>query len=87
MVGAIVICGLLVGVAGISAIITMAGCSDQAERINRLERDKAELSRRVNSLHGVVHGAHGQLVDRLWQRASVDVDREIEKARARGRQT
>jgi hypothetical protein len=65
----------------------MAGRSDHAERISRLEWERAELSRRVNSLHGVVDGAHSQLVDRLWHRASVDVDREIEKARARGRQT
>ena len=87
MVGAIVTLCLLVTGAGIAAIITMANCSDHAKRISRLEREKADLSRRVNRLHGVVNGAHGQLVERLWQRASVDVDREIEKARARGRQT
>jgi hypothetical protein len=87
VVAAIVLVCLLVIAAGIAAIITMAGRSDHARRIKRLEYGNVDLTQRVNSLHGVVYGAHGDLVDRLWQRASVDVDREIENARARGRQT
>ena len=46
-----------------------------------------QLSGRVNALTAEVKTSHARLLDRLWRRASAEVDQEIERARARGRQS
>jgi cell division septum initiation protein DivIVA len=74
--------GILLGVS------TWTTCRDN----ERLQRRIAELERRVNELSGRVNTvareskiSHERLVNDLWRRASAEVDREIEKARKRGR--
>jgi hypothetical protein len=87
VVAAIVILFLLVGLIGVATWLTVDECDDDRKRINGLQRQVAQLSAQVDAQSAEVESAHAQLVDGLWRRASAEVDREIEQARARGRQS
>jgi hypothetical protein len=85
VVAAVVILFLLVIVLGTGLVMTFRDSSRTHGRIEDLRRQQNGLSGRVNAMAGEIRTSHAQLVDGLWQRASVEVDQEIEKARARGR--
>jgi hypothetical protein len=84
VVAALVILGLLVTLLVLGVVLAIADVW-YARRITKLESQFEEMTRRINTVSAEVRTSHARLVDGLWQRASVEVDREIEKARARGR--
>jgi hypothetical protein len=55
------------------------------ERITKLELKVTELRRGINTVADESKISHERLIDDLVQRASEEVDQEIEKARERGR--
>jgi hypothetical protein len=55
------------------------------ERIDDLERRLTGLNGRVNTVADEMKTSHSRLVEDLLQRASAEVDQEIEKGRVRGR--
>jgi hypothetical protein len=85
MVAAIVILYLLAILVGCLAFAVFLDCCDLDKRLGQLKQDIIKLSEHISELHSAVKGAHAHLVDDLWQRASQEVDQEIEKARTRGR--
>jgi hypothetical protein len=87
MVAAIVILYLLVGLIGAATWLMARDCGCDCARVKGLQGQVNQLSGRVNALTAEVKTSHARLLDRLWRRASAEVDQEIERARARGRQS
>jgi hypothetical protein len=78
VVAAIVILFLLVILLGCGFVALFNDSLDAEKKIGALEHEAAQLSHDMKV-------SHERLVDDLWRRASVEADREIVKARARGR--
>lgn len=77
---ALLVIALVIGILKVFADSRWGHC-----RIDILERKVTGLSGRINTVADEGKISREQLVDDLWQRASVEVDQEIEKARERGR--
>ena len=86
MVGAIVILYLLTALLGAGVWAALQQASEAREHMKAVERWSVAMHRWLETQHAQIKGSHARLVDGLWDRASAEVDREIEKARARGRQ-
>jgi hypothetical protein len=85
VVAAIVTLFLFVILLGAGLVMTFDDSSRTHGRLEDQGRQLNGLSGRVNTMARESKISHAQLVEGLWQRASTEVDQEIEKARARGR--
>ena len=76
---------LLVVLLGVGVVLTFEDSCHAHGRVEVLERWARKLNPWLVNLEKDVKASPEQLVDGLWQRASAEVDQEIERARARGR--
>jgi hypothetical protein len=70
---------------GVGLYMTLAETDAAQRRIQGIQRQVDALSGRVDAVAGESKISHQRLVEDLWRRASDEVDREIEKGRARAR--
>ena len=78
MITVIVILALLVIALGVGLWLNWGDSDFAHRRIGGVERKVDALSGRVNTLARESKNSHERLVDGLWQRASAEVDQEIE---------
>jgi hypothetical protein len=70
---------------GVGLYMTLAETDAAHRRIEGVQRKIDAMSGRVDTLARESKISHERLVDDLWRRASDEVDREIERGRARAR--
>jgi hypothetical protein len=89
VVAAIVVLFILLGLLTAVVVLNMRDCATERSRLSAVNQNVYALHERLAALSNDAKSSHEALADRLWWRASDEVDQvidqEIERARARGR--